>query len=55
MFDLHNVIVSIPLPALRDAPSVKQIDGEWRYALTSSSSLKYPAKMCPACAQTKKH
>ncbi|KAF7038464.1 hypothetical protein CFC21_048648 [Triticum aestivum] len=31
MFDLHNVIVSIPLPALRDAPSVKQIDGEWRY------------------------
>ncbi|BAS93288.1 Os05g0311000 [Oryza sativa Japonica Group] len=31
MFDLHNVVISIPLPALREAPSVRQIDGEWRY------------------------
>ncbi|GJM92652.1 hypothetical protein PR202_ga09141 [Eleusine coracana subsp. coracana] len=31
MFDLHNVIISIPLPALREAPSVRQIDGEWKY------------------------
>ncbi|KAK3162385.1 hypothetical protein QOZ80_1BG0088920 [Eleusine coracana subsp. coracana] len=30
-FDLHNVIISIPLPALREAPSVRQIDGEWKY------------------------
>jgi hypothetical protein len=30
IFDLHNVIISIPLPALREAPSVKQIDGEWK-------------------------
>ncbi|KAL0454483.1 UNVERIFIED_CONTAM: Coatomer subunit delta [Sesamum latifolium] len=31
MFDLQNVVISIPLPALRDAPRVQQIDGEWRY------------------------
>ncbi|KAF5742785.1 coatomer subunit delta [Tripterygium wilfordii] len=31
MFDLRNVVVSVPLPALREAPSVRQIDGEWRY------------------------
>ncbi|MED6160283.1 hypothetical protein PIB30_050128 [Stylosanthes scabra] len=31
IFDLHNVVISVPLPALREAPSVNQIDGEWRY------------------------
>ncbi|EHA8589209.1 hypothetical protein COCNU_scaffold008549G000060 [Cocos nucifera] len=31
MFDLRNVVISIPLPALREQPSVRQIDGEWRY------------------------
>ncbi|KAG8387361.1 hypothetical protein BUALT_Bualt02G0013400 [Buddleja alternifolia] len=31
MFDLQNVVISIPLPALREAPNVKQIDGDWRY------------------------
>ncbi|GJN07489.1 hypothetical protein PR202_ga25325 [Eleusine coracana subsp. coracana] len=31
MFDLHNVVISIPLPALREAPSVRQIDGEWKF------------------------
>ncbi|KAE8808587.1 Coatomer subunit delta-1 [Hordeum vulgare] len=31
MFDLNNVVISIPLPALREAPTVKQIDGEWKY------------------------
>nr|KYP69144.1 Coatomer subunit delta [Cajanus cajan] len=31
MFDLRNVLISVPLPALREAPSVRQIDGEWRY------------------------
>ncbi|KAK1352177.1 Coatomer subunit delta [Heracleum sosnowskyi] len=30
-FDLQNVVVSVPLPALREAPNVRQIDGEWRY------------------------
>lgn len=30
-FDLQNVVISIPLPALREAPKVQQIDGEWRY------------------------
>lgn len=30
-FELKNVIVSIPLPALRDAPQVNQVDGDWRY------------------------
>ncbi|KAK4800419.1 hypothetical protein SAY86_020906 [Trapa natans] len=31
MFDLRNVTISVPLPALREAPNVRQIDGEWRY------------------------
>ncbi|XP_050228390.1 coatomer subunit delta [Mercurialis annua] len=31
MFDLRNVVISIPLPALREAPSVGDINGEWRY------------------------
>ncbi|ESQ40411.1 hypothetical protein EUTSA_v10013243mg [Eutrema salsugineum] len=31
MFDLTNVIISVPLPALREAPEVKQCDGDWRY------------------------
>jgi len=31
IFDLHNIVISIPLPALREAPSVRQIDGEWKY------------------------
>ncbi|KAL5555225.1 hypothetical protein UlMin_037461 [Ulmus minor] len=31
MFDLRNVVISVPLPALREAPNVKQVDGEWRY------------------------
>lgn len=28
--DLQNVVISVPLPALREAPNVQQIDGEWR-------------------------
>ncbi|KAG7959277.1 hypothetical protein I3843_10G061800 [Carya illinoinensis] len=31
MFDLRSVVISVPLPALREAPNVRQIDGEWRY------------------------
>ncbi|XP_058109186.1 coatomer subunit delta-like [Magnolia sinica] len=31
MFDLRNVVITIPLPALRDPPNVRQVDGEWRY------------------------
>ncbi|KAK9286429.1 hypothetical protein L1049_014826 [Liquidambar formosana] len=31
MFDLRNVVISVPLPALREAPQVRQVDGEWRY------------------------
>ncbi|KAJ6417862.1 hypothetical protein OIU84_001278 [Salix udensis] len=30
LFDLRNVMISVPLPALREPPSVRQIDGEWR-------------------------
>ncbi|EOA15076.1 hypothetical protein CARUB_v10028443mg [Capsella rubella] len=34
MFDLTNVIISVPLPALREAqPSVTQCDGEWRFEI----------------------
>ncbi|KAL6010337.1 hypothetical protein ACLOJK_000768 [Asimina triloba] len=31
MFDLRNVVITIPLPALREPPNVRQVDGEWRY------------------------
>ncbi|KAF9671892.1 hypothetical protein SADUNF_Sadunf12G0097700 [Salix dunnii] len=31
LFDLRNVMISVPLPALREPPSVRQIDGEWRF------------------------
>ncbi|GAB4835887.1 hypothetical protein Ancab_000806 [Ancistrocladus abbreviatus] len=31
LFDLQNVVISVPLSALREAPNVRQIDGEWRY------------------------
>jgi hypothetical protein len=31
-FELQNVIIEIPLPALRDPPTVNQVDGEWRLA-----------------------
>jgi hypothetical protein len=42
MFDLHNVVISIPLPALGNAPSVRQIDGEWKYvSKPSCSCFKY--------------
>ncbi|VAH18869.1 unnamed protein product [Triticum turgidum subsp. durum] len=37
MFDLNNVVISIPLPALREAPTVKQIDGEWKYDSRNSA------------------
>ncbi|QHO53609.1 Coatomer subunit [Arachis hypogaea] len=37
MFDLQNVVISVPLPALREAPSVNQIDGEWRYGFFKAS------------------
>ncbi|KAK9665047.1 hypothetical protein RND81_14G086800 [Saponaria officinalis] len=30
-FNLKNVIISVPIPSLREAPNVRQIDGEWRY------------------------
>ncbi|XP_068654219.1 coatomer subunit delta-like [Aristolochia californica] len=36
LFDLHNVVISVPLPAVREAPTVRQVDGEWRYDLRNS-------------------
>ena len=30
-FDLHNVVIAIPLPALREPPTVNKIDGDHRY------------------------
>jgi hypothetical protein len=38
-FDLQNVVISVPLPALREAPKLNQIDGEWRYDAKSSVFL----------------
>ncbi|XP_055807740.1 coatomer subunit delta-like isoform X2 [Solanum dulcamara] len=29
--DLQNVVIFVRLPALREAPRIQQIDGEWRY------------------------
>lgn len=29
-FELQNVVIHIPLPAIRDVPTVNQVDGEWR-------------------------
>ncbi|KAG9138718.1 hypothetical protein Leryth_021036 [Lithospermum erythrorhizon] len=37
MFDLQNVVISVPLPALRDPPNVSQIDGDWRYDSRNSA------------------
>lgn len=37
MFNLRNVLISIPLPASREPPSVRQIDGEWRYDARNST------------------
>eukprot|EP00245_Coleochaete_scutata_P002025 TRINITY_DN12591_c0_g1_i1.p1 TRINITY_DN12591_c0_g1~~TRINITY_DN12591_c0_g1_i1.p1 ORF type:complete len:525 (+),score=140.91 TRINITY_DN12591_c0_g1_i1:284-1858(+) len=31
LFDLQHVAISIPLPAIRDPPSVNQVDGDWSY------------------------
>ncbi|KAB5525337.1 hypothetical protein DKX38_023086 [Salix brachista] len=36
MFDLQNVVIAVPLPALREAPNVRQIDGEWKYDARNS-------------------
>lgn len=36
VFELQNVSISIPLPALRDPPVVNQVDGDWRYDLRKS-------------------
>jgi hypothetical protein len=33
-FELQNIIIQIPLPALRDPPTVNQVDGEWRLVQT---------------------
>ena len=33
VFDLRNVVISVPLPALREAPNVRQVDGEWRWEI----------------------
>ncbi|KAJ0018029.1 hypothetical protein Pint_12188 [Pistacia integerrima] len=30
MFDFRNVVIPVPLPALREAPSVRQNDVEWK-------------------------
>ncbi|XP_074588303.1 coatomer subunit delta-1-like isoform X2 [Curcuma longa] len=37
MFDLQHVVISIPLPALKEPPSVRQIDGEWKYDSRNST------------------
>ncbi|KAL0357210.1 UNVERIFIED_CONTAM: Coatomer subunit delta [Sesamum calycinum] len=39
VFDLQNVVISIPLPALREAPRVQQLDGEWSYQAEAFSLI----------------
>ncbi|KAJ0081093.1 hypothetical protein Patl1_12289 [Pistacia atlantica] len=36
MFDLRNVVIPVPLPALREAPSVRQNEVEWKYDYKNS-------------------
>lgn len=31
MFDLRNVVISVPIPPHREVPQIKQIDGDWRF------------------------
>ncbi|KAL2932383.1 Coatomer subunit delta-1 [Bienertia sinuspersici] len=31
LFDLQNVVISIPLPALREPPNVTEVQGDWRF------------------------
>ncbi|KAL3154827.1 hypothetical protein ABBQ38_011369 [Trebouxia sp. C0009 RCD-2024] len=38
-FDLQNVAIAIPLPALSASPKVNQIDGDWRYDARKSIML----------------
>lgn len=50
MFDLRNVVISVPLPALREAPTIRQIDGEWRSNLiVSSPQIKIRETMSMIC------
>ncbi|KAE8672503.1 Coatomer subunit delta [Hibiscus syriacus] len=39
MYDLQNVVISVPLPDLREAPNVRHIDGEWRNSVLEWSIL----------------
>ncbi|KAD5960339.1 hypothetical protein E3N88_11811 [Mikania micrantha] len=61
MFELQNVVISVPLPALRDAPNVRQIDGEWRFdsrnsilewsiLLIDNSNRRQVAKYIKSCS-----
>eukprot|EP00850_Spirogloea_muscicola_P012305 SM000079S22423 [mRNA] locus=s79:135792:139382:+ [translate_table: standard] len=44
-FDLQNVLISIPLPALRDAPTINSVDGETRFELfTKSRPRRYNSR-----------
>jgi hypothetical protein len=38
-FELQNVVIHIPLPALHDVPTVNQVDGEWRLVGCHSDEL----------------
>jgi hypothetical protein len=38
-FDLQNVVIAIPLPALDSPPKVNQIDGDWHYDSRKSLML----------------
>lgn len=38
-FDLQNVAIAIPLPALASTPKVNQVDGDWRYDARKSIML----------------
>ncbi|KAL5722364.1 hypothetical protein ACHQM5_005896 [Ranunculus cassubicifolius] len=37
MFDLQNVVISIPLPSLKEAPKITQVNGECKYDSQSST------------------
>ncbi|XP_042471024.1 coatomer subunit delta-2-like isoform X2 [Zingiber officinale] len=52
-FDLQNVVISIPLPALREPPSIRQIDGEWNgvsFSKDKQAGITLPKVTTSCCA-----
>ncbi|KAL2920902.1 Coatomer subunit delta, partial [Bienertia sinuspersici] len=51
MYDLQNVIISVPLGSLRNAPNVERIDGEWSGTVEFSVPATDPSTFFPISVQ----